>query len=323
MSKQQAAHDARQGTTRVPPVGIEVRVPGSIANLGPGFDTLAVAVRLYLTVRIRGQSGRPGDLTFDFVDHELCGDNVIERALRLAADREGQDLPALELEVRSEIPMRAGLGSSAAATVAGLRLYEAVVGPRPPEHLLAIACAVEGHPDNVAAALLGGLTSSCQLEGGEVLAHTTTWPATLRLVVVTPDTAVETAAARRVLPDTITRRDAVFNLQRIALLLQSLQTGDLRHLREALRDRWHQPYRQPLVPGLESALALDHPDLLGVCLSGSGPSIVALAERNLSEIAALLSAVYADLGIDHRVRMLEVHAPDGIDASPSTRRVEQ
>ena len=140
----------------------EIKVPASIANLGPGFDTLAVAVQLYLRLRVKKLPGC-GELHFRFLDHQLHGENCIERAYRSLAGADFDRLPSLSVEVRSEIPMRAGLGSSAAASVAGLRLYEAVAGPVPAATLLNAACALESHPDNAAASLLGGLTISCQL----------------------------------------------------------------------------------------------------------------------------------------------------------------
>src|SRR5664279_5442256 len=145
----------------------EIKVPASIANLGPGFDTLAVAVQLYLELRVKVIPGR-GELDFHFVDHQLCGENHIERAYRFLAGKEVDNLPSLSVQVRSEIPMRAGLGSSAAATVAGLRLYEAVAGPVSQQTMLDAACVLESHPDNASASLLGGLTVSCQLADGSV-----------------------------------------------------------------------------------------------------------------------------------------------------------
>jgi homoserine kinase len=116
-----------------------------------------------------------------------------------------------------------------------------------------------------------------------------------------------TTASREALPERIPREDAVFNLQRVALLLQALQSGNFSLLREALQDRIHQPFRQQLVPGLERALALEHPDLLGVCLSGAGPSIVALAERNFGEIEELLKAVFRQERIRFTLRRLRAH----------------
>jgi homoserine kinase len=203
--------------------------------------------------------------------------------------------------------MRSGLGSSAAATVAGLRLYEAVAGPLPEQGLLNAACALEGHPDNVAAALLGGLTVSCQLPDRSAFAVKLDWPAALRFLVLTPQYALSTTDARQALPEFISRDDAVFNLQRIALLLQAIQSGNHSLLREALHDRIHQPHRQKLVPALEEILAIDHPDLLGVCLSGAGPSIVGLAETNFEQIEELFSEAYRKTGLPFTIRRLSAH----------------
>jgi len=288
--------------------GAEVCVPASLANLGPGLDTLAVAVQLYLRVRIgRLDPRRRNELEFQFVDRQLEGENAIERAFHHLASRHNVDFPSLRLEVRSDIPMRSGLGSSAAATVAGLRMFEFIAGPQPLRELLTVACELEGHPDNAAAALLGGLAVSCQSPDGSVLAVASPWPERVGFVVLTPDMPLTTAHSRQALPSHIERADAVFNLQRVALLLHALQHGDYNLLREATRDRWHQPFRQPLVPGLERALSLNHPDLLAVCLSGSGPSVVALAQRNLHRVARLLSDCYQRQGIAHGVRLLRAH----------------
>ena len=284
----------------------EIKVPGSIANLGPGFDTLAVAVQLYLQLRVCRAQGR-NELHFHFVNGDLDGENYIERAFRFLAHQRSDAFPSLAIEVDSEIPMRAGLGSSAAATVAGLRLYEAIAGRLPPQALLNAACALEHHPDNVAAALLGGLTVSCQLPDRSVFAVRLRWPEQLRFVVLTPDFPLSTHASRSALPEQISREDAVFNLQRLALLLQGLQRSDFSLLREALRDRVHQPFRSRLVPGLTEALALEHPDLLGVCLSGAGPSIVALAERNLEEVQKALEESFRPVGVRFMTRQIRAH----------------
>jgi len=296
----------RRGLSRSSGDNFEIKVPASIANLGPGFDTLAVAVQLYLRLRVQKLPGR-GELHFHFVDHELHGENGIERAYRSLAGADFDRLPSLSVEVRSEIPMCAGLGSSAAATVAGLRLYEAVAGRLPVTTLLNAACALESHPDNAAASLLGGLTTSCQLGNGLVHATSVRWPESLDFIVVTPEFPLATGESRAVLPQCVSRDDVVFNLQRVALLLNSLHSGDYSLLRHALSDRVHQPSRQKIVPALAEALGVQHADLLGVCLSGSGPSIVAIAERNHREIARLLGAVYERDGINYSVRSLQAH----------------
>ena len=142
-----------------------------------------------------------------------------------------------------------------------------------------------------------------------MLAIATPWPQSLRLVVLTPSITVETVSARRVLPTEISRADVVFNLQRVALLLQLLQKQDYKHLGEALCDRLHQPHRLSCVPGLREAIALKHPDLLGVCLSGSGPSAIAFAEKNFKDIETLISSPFTKLNVAHKVRTLNVHQP--------------
>jgi homoserine kinase len=294
----------------------EIVVPGSIANLGAGFDTLAVAVQLYLRLRVKVLEGR-GELNFRFVNQELKGENYIERAFRFLARQRNDCFPSLDVEVHTDIPMRAGLGSSAAATVAGLRLYEALTFPQPTQALLNAACALEGHPDNVSASLLGGLTDRCQLPDGSAYAARMPWPEELAFVVLTPEVPLATSEARKVLPTQVPRADAVFNVQRVALLLQVLQSGNYELLRQALADRLHQPFRQNLVPGLEKALNLEHDDLLGVCLSGAGPSIVAIAERNLNKIERLLASNYDSTGIPYQVRQLRVHVGNVEDDRPA------
>jgi homoserine kinase len=288
-------------------VGREFVVPGSIANLGSGFDALAVAVQLYLRVRVIGVGdGERGTVRSRFSGVLLEGDDYVARSVTTLAAREGVDFPSLELDVTSEIPMQAGLGSSAAAVVAGLRLYDAMV-PGQVRDLIQAGTDLEGHPDNVAAALLGGLATGCVCDDGSVLAGSVPWPGAIRFVAATPDARVKTPEARAVLPATLSREDAIFNLQRVALLLQAVQFDRPELLREALRDRWHQPYRARLVPGLTEALALDHPNLAGVCLSGSGPTVVALAAGDTAGIEQALADIYDRLGVACHIRVLDAH----------------
>jgi homoserine kinase len=291
-------------------VTTEIRVPGSIANLGPGFDALSVAVQLYLRLRVIAiRPSEPDTIEWEFAGQAPSGENRIETAFRLARSRHGSPAPGLRVQVESDIPQIAGLGSSAAATVAGLKLYGAVASgfSQTASDLLPLATELEGHPDNAAAALLGGLTVSCQIESGHVVARSWRWPDALRLVVATPDVPLQTSHARRVLPADLTMRDAVFNLQRALLLIHALDSGQYDDLRDAMRDRWHQPARAPLVPGLTEALAIDDPAVLGICLSGAGPSIVAIASDGAPQAAAILRALYDRLGVTCTIRTLAAH----------------
>lgn len=291
-------------------VGREIVVPGSTSNLGPGFDALGLALGVYLHVRIdAAMDDGEGRLLFRFDDLTLRGENTIERALRAVAKRHGVALPSLELAVRSEIPLKAGLGSSAAAIVAGIRLFETIAGRLPQGDVLTLAAELEGHPDNTSASILGGLTASCQADG-RVVAISTRWPDEIRVVVATPAVGLETKAARAALPASIGRDDAVFNLQRTALLVQAIHARRYDAIREALRDRLHQPYRAPLVPGLDDALAFEDADLLGVFLSGAGPSIAALTLGDAPGIVDRFERLYRDtLRLECTVRTLHVHPP--------------
>jgi homoserine kinase len=283
-------------------------VPGSVANLGGGFDTLGVAVQLYLRARIVDvRDDAAGKLTVVRSVPPVHAGNAIERAFALAGARTGRHAPSVAVEVESEIPMAAGLGSSAAAVVAGLRVFERVTRSLTDDELLALATEVEGHADNAAPALFGGLTSVVADEEHHPVALHWTWPDELRLVVATPAVKLATVRARAALPDELSRRDAIFNLQRVLSLVHALQSKDYARVREAVRDRWHQPARAALVPQLREVLALQDPDVLGAFLSGAGPSVALVARRNFERLEQVLSAQYARAGVQVVVRTLSVH----------------
>jgi homoserine kinase len=301
-----------------------IAVPASTSNLGPGFDALSVALDLHLRVRVLDVRADPGGaIRYDFAGAAPAGENRIDTAYQLACERFGRPVMGLHVAVSSDIPIAAGLGSSAAAAIAGFRLYEAARAlPLEADAVLAMATELEGHPDNAAAALYGGITVSCQTGDGRVIARPWQWPSAIRFVIATPDSALETKHARAALPSAIPLTDAIANLQRALLLLRALETGDYGDLREAVKDRWHQPARAALVPGLAEALAIDHPAVLGVCLSGAGPSVLAFAAPGRSEeAAAVLAEVYRRLGIAHTIRNLAVHQPAfHTPAAPAARR---
>jgi homoserine kinase len=216
-------------------------------------------------------------------------------------------LPSLDVEVRSDIPLRGGLGSSAAATIAGIRLRELVDGKRTGDEILFAASKIEGHPDNAAAAMLGGVTSCCTRENGTIAVSRWPWPAKWRIVVATPLVELATAVSRRALPKRVPLGDTIFNVQHVALLLSALQTARAADMREALRDRVHQPYRQALVPGLRRLLALRHPDVIGACLSGAGPTVAVFASGNAAKVEGVVRAAYARERVPCMVRTVKVH----------------
>jgi homoserine kinase len=283
-------------------------VPGSVANLGGGFDTLGVAVQLYLRARIVDVNDDGGGrLTVVSSTPPVRGHNAVERAFDEIVRRTGVRAPSVKVEVSSDIPMAAGLGSSAAATVAGLRIFEHVTEPVSDAVLLGAATAIEGHADNAAPALFGGLNSVLQVENGDPVAMRWQWPDEVQLVVATPAIGLATAKARAALSPNVSRADAIFNMQRVLSLVHALQHREFARVREAVRDRWHQPARAALVPLLNEVIAIEDPDVLGAFLSGAGPSVALLVHRDIARIAQLLASMYARAGIDATVRTLRVH----------------
>ena len=288
-------------------VGAEIVVPGSVANLGGGFDTLGVAVELYLRARIVDVRDDGGSrLTVARSVPPVSGGNAVERAFELVAQSTGRRAPSVTVDVTSDIPMAAGLGSSAAATVAALRVFERVTSPLDDSELLGAATKAEGHADNAAPALFGGLNSVIEVEGASPYSLRWAWPRDLTLVVATPVVGLATAKARAVLPREVRRADAIFNMQRVLALVHALQRGDYDRLREAVKDRLHQSARESLVPLLSEALALEDPDVLGAFLSGAGPSVALLARAGDTKVATRLSSMYERAGVEATVRTLDV-----------------
>ena len=302
------------------PRSYEVRVPASSANLGAGFDCFGLALELFLTVRATVQSGpRAGsEARTRGVDGSESlpsapGENLILRAMQHAAERHGLQLPPVHLAVQNQIPIAGGLGSSAAAIVAGTALGFAVCGKKlTEENALRLAAEMEQHTDNVGAALLGELVVSFVGADGNVIALRKNWPKQIRVVAVTPKMTLQTAASRAALPQAVEHAAAVHNLQRSALFLAALD--DQRHdlLWDAMQDRLHQSYRQALIPGLAEVLAIPRiPGLLGVALSGAGPTVIALATRNFAQIGKAIAGHFEGKGLSSTVRNLAV-AQEGI-----------
>jgi len=291
---------------------IEITVPASTANLGPGFDTQGLALQLYLKVKIE-QLDSPVDQCIVLSGEgasELprTKDNLIYRSALFAAEQEGVLLPPARLYVENEIPIARGLGSSSAAIIAGLSLFEALSGMElGQEKLLKYGAQIEGHADNIAPALMGGLVTTCLLPCKRVLAVKQDWPEEIKAVVVIPDFQLSTAEARAALPTSLSRQDVIYNIQRVALFGAALRAKRFDYLSEAMKDRLHQPARQALVPGLEEILNLSGVDgLLAVALSGAGPTVLALATHNLGNIGELIAEKFARRGIKSEARQLAI-----------------
>jgi len=288
----------------------EIRIPATSANLGPGFDALGMALSIYLECRFRPSErltihtkGRDAQMI------SPGENNLIWQTALQVAQHAGRPMPMIELEVINDIPIGKGLGSSAAALVAGVVIADEALGLEWDRHrILDEAARIEGHPDNVAAAVLGSIVASAIDTEGITRAVRMQLPARYGVAVIVPDFILPTSEARAVLPSTYSRADAVFNIQRSALLIAAMLTQTTDAFHEALMDRLHQPYRAPLVPGLGEMLELRAEGLLGCALSGAGPSVLVFYERGHEEVCELMQAIFKKHG--HLSETLWSHIPD-------------
>jgi len=285
-----------------------VRVPASSANLGPGFDALGLALNLYLECRFR----RSESLSIEALGRDAGlistgTDNLIWQTALAVAEDTGGELPPVELVIENRIPIGKGLGSSAAALTAGVVMADHLLGLNwKPPRILDEAARIEGHPDNVSACVLGSIVASALDSGGVARAVRLELPKAFGISVVVPDFILPTTEARAVLPDGYSRQDAVFNVQRSALLIAALATGSVHAFPAALEDRIHQPYRLRLVPGLEEILQLRAPGLLGCALSGAGPAVLVFYQRGYEAVCDLVCQIYKLHGHDAEVLWTEI-----------------
>jgi homoserine kinase len=299
-------------------VRVHVRVPATSANLGPGFDTLGLALALYNEVTATEADGVSVSVQGEGAGRlPAGGDNVVARGVRQAYEAAGRPFKGVALVCVNRVPPARGLGSSAAAWVGGLVAGNALLGgPMSREALLALAARAEGHPDNVAAALLGGLTVSCALGDGRIATVTLPVPGAVRWVVLVPEVTSATAEARAVLPPSVPRADAVFNVQRVSLLLAGLQSGRLEVLASALDDRLHQPYRLRLFPWMPAvAEAARAAGALGCVLSGAGPSLLAAVSGDADAVAHSMEGALAAAGVRGRAWAFAVDVEGAVSQS--------
>ncbi|HEX8731475.1 MAG TPA: homoserine kinase [Ktedonobacterales bacterium] len=306
--------------------GATVTAPATCANLGPGFDCIALALDLRNTFTVsvqpreRDATGAGAcrvELTRDAAGQqalasiETGADNLFCRAFALACERVGVAPPDLTLRIDPRIPPSRGLGSSATAVVGGLLAANTLLGePLDAGDLLALAirCEPGGHADNVAAALHGGLVvTGADERGAGVIALPLPIPQALRAVVFIPDMPMSTVAGRALLPESYPRGDVAFNLSRVALLLGALQTARFEALGAAMDDRIHQPYRAGVFPALPALLAAARgAGAHGACLSGGGSSVLALVSAEAEQIAAALADAAAGAGVAGRTLIADI-----------------
>jgi homoserine kinase len=272
-----------------------VSVPATSANLGPGFDCVGIA----LDLRARAIVEPAHRFALEFSGPQQPTHIGFERMLLDAMHTVSSELPRVRVHVVNEIPLGKGLGSSAAASALGVTIAARAHGIElSRDDVAQRVCDLEGHPDNALPAVYGGMVIATSARAHVKIAA----PRDLHAVVVVPDFDLATERARALLPMHYEKADVVFNLQRAALLGAALASGNWSALREAMRDRFHQPHRAAVVPGLADALAVDVPELIGVALSGAGPSVLAFVHGRVAwrPIAARIAACFEAAGIASR-----------------------
>jgi homoserine kinase len=272
-------------------IAFTVSAPASSANLGAGFDAVALALELRMTATVRGLAH--GDAAaWTYSGSHLPTHDGLRSTVERGIARIAPKAPPLEVELDNAIPLGAGLGSSAAAHAIGVAIGARFVVPAPDDDALVRAVAqLEGHPDNALAAWYGGAVVGSL--DGERLVSLRFSPPDLHAVVVVPELSLPTGEARAMLPARYARADAVFNVQHAALLGAALASGRTDVLGEAMRDKLHQPYRAVAIPGLDEILAFTDPALSGIALSGAGPSVLALARADPERIGAVIASLFA------------------------------
>lgn len=287
---------------------VKTTVPATTANLGPGFDCLGMALGLYNHITMHEAEGLT--ITTSGSDtHKIPLDNsnMVVSAAEVVFQKLGRKPKGLHIHLEAHVPVGSGLGSSSTAVLGGILSANALMqGDLTQEDLLQIATDYEGHPDNVAPALLGGLVLGVQT--GEHQLHIERFGIPpQKAIIVLPDIKLLTEEARAVLPSHISRQDAIFNSSRIGLLIRALQLVDYNKLAIAMQDRLHQPYRFPLIAGSENAVnSAKQVGAAAVALSGAGPSLIAFAPDHHQAIANAMAEAFQQAGLTSRQWILPI-----------------
>lgn len=260
---------------------VRVKVPATTANMGPGFDTLGMALDLYNYIEIIPTEKK---IEVSIESKKLnveTKDNLIYQAIKKTYEKAGETCKGFSINVyKCDVPMSRGLGSSATCIVGGiLGANELLGGKLTTEEMLEVANAMEGHPDNVAPALLGGMVTSIQ-DNGKVYYSKVNVPKDILCGVMIPDFKVSTHDARGVLPESYSMEECVFNLSHLSLFVTALNNGELHLLRHAVNDKVHEPYRGKLIPNIEKIFS-ESQNIGSLCefISGSGSTLLAFIHK--------------------------------------------
>ena len=280
--------------------GKRISVPATSANLGPGFDTLGLALKLYNTCEFKISEDK------DEFEKNLR-DNLIYKAYKYAFDFYKKDLVPAEFDLDTNIPLSRGLGSSAACIVMGIMAAFSVMGKEPhKKEILKIATEMEGHPDNVAPAIYADAVASIYKDG-EVYVEKFEISNNFKFLALIPDFKLPTKMAREALPDSYTKEDAVFNISRVSMLILSLISGNEENLKTALEDKIHEPYRLKLIPEIDEIekIIADSP-VIGHYLSGAGSTIMIVLKADDMDSEKFIKNQIEKLSGSYELRELEI-----------------
>ncbi|WP_456279185.1 homoserine kinase [Bacillus sp. AK128] len=285
---------------------VVVRVPGSTANLGSGFDCVGMAFQLYTTIKMKKASTTSILLKGDNLEGIAANkDNLIYKVAQQIFQKAQFHCPEIEIEIESEIPLTRGLGSSAAAIVGAVTAANVIAGePFTADELYHFTTELEGHPDNVGASLLGGIVIATW-DQTRVSYIRVLPPENMKAIVAIPHFELSTKLARDVLPSSYSKADTVHAIGHSALLASALVSGNTSVLYEAMKDRIHQPYRTSLIPGMDVLLEnSEKHGALGIALSGAGPTIIALTDKEDQRLADYMHNVLLEHGITSTITTL-------------------
>lgn len=296
---------------------ISVKVPATTANVGPGFDSFGMALPIYNTVTIEETVIGGVEIELLSKDDEIQNlylpadeSNIIFRAIEQLYACVGQSPSAIKVTIDTNIPIAKGLGSSASVIVGALIAANELLGrPADLDALLSIANEVEGHPDNITPAFLGGFCISSLEEDGSIKYCKLDWPEDWKLTLCIPDFELSTKISRSVLPEQVSREDAVFNIRRAAILIHAIHTQDHELMKIAMEDKLHQPYRVRFVPGLEDVIEelKNFDNVLGVALSGAGPSILVISrENNIDKIKDIIRTTWERYSVKSELMTFDI-----------------
>lgn len=286
---------------------LKIKVPATSANLGAGFDTLGVALNLYNEFIVEESDTVQIETYPKIPEFENPDKNLFVKVLKKTCEYLGNDFHGVKLTQKINVPVSRGLGSSATAIV-GAIVVAFTVNKKvlTDEEFFNIAYQFEPHPDNLLPALKGGFITAC-VEDKKTYYSKIPFPEELKFVVVIPDFELSTEKARKVLPDKVSLEDAVFNVQRVSLLISSLVNKDFNLLKVAMNDRLHEPYRKKLIPNFDKVVenALNS-GAVGVSLSGAGSCMIALAKENFEDIGKSMVEAFNEVDIKAEYKILEI-----------------